>query len=293
MSTSFTDLLFDDLRVSSTCTVTGLVEMSRLDPAKREKLLLQHDGNAWPLLSQPEFENLRMIGPWAFGPGTRTSLDGQHQFYRNLSRQAGDAICGWITSELPLDQLALHLAGANIAYTPDGERYLLRYHTEVALPVLHEQRQQPGVRALFAPVTTWWYPLAHASRAAWKAVRGEKMLHAPAIAPITLDEHVWTALAGDPLAYVLADRLGKTIEAERPEANCYGIRLGVVQRSLAEARQRGLTRTGDLGDYVTFMVQQGHVPALDSDPHWTSAIEAAKSGGPSLAQAYRALRFKA
>lgn len=291
MTTNFTDLLMADLRASPTCTVVGIVEMSRLEAAQREELMAAHDGSAWPLLSQPVFENLRQIGPWLFGPGNHMSLEGQHAFHRALAKQAGDAVCGWITSELPAVELVFHLSGANIASAPDGACYLLRYHTDAAVPVLHARRQQPRLRELFAPVTKWWYPLPHVSRKAWASVEGDRARHAVAIAPITLDESTWNALAGDPLAYALADQLKATLAARQPETDCYGTRLGIVRRHLAQARQQGLTRPGDLGDYVTLMVQQDHT--LTTDPRWQGAVDEAKSGGRSLAQSYRALRFKA
>lgn len=291
MTAKFVDQLLDDVRTSPTCTVTGIVEMSRLEPAKRDELVLRHEGEAWPLMSQPEFGNVRMIGPWLFGPGTQTSLNGQYDRYCILNRQAPDAVCGWITSELAPAQLALHLSQASVAYAPDGERYLLRFHTEAALPVLHARRAQPGLRELFAPITSWWFPLPHASQQQWAVVRGERAQSASAIPPIMLDDSAWEALAVDSLAYALADQLKSTLVARQPETDCYGTRLGIVQRHLAQARQQGLERSGDLADYVTLMVQQDHT--LNTDTDWQAAINEAKGGGVSLARAYRNLRFKA
>lgn len=290
MTASFTNLLMADLRESTTCTVTGIVEMARLDPAQRDELLARYDARAWPLLSQPEFENLRWIGPWLFGPGMHTSLQGQYEFHHALARHAGDAVCGWITSELSPAELAAHLSQANVAHAPDGERYLLRYHTEVALPVLYARRHQSGPRELFAPVTAWWHPLPHASRKAWTAIRGGRRTDAAAIPPMTLDDDTWTALAGDPLAYALADQL-KPAFARQPDTDCYGVRLGTVQHHLAQARKQGLTRPGDLNDYVTLTVHVGD--ALTADAHWQAAIDEAKNGGRPLAQSYKARRFTA
>lgn len=106
-----------------------------------------------------------------------------------------------------------------------------------------------------------------------------------------MDESTWAALAGDPLAYALADQLKSAFAAQQPDVDCYGTRLGVVQRHLAQARQQGLTRAGDLGDYVTLMVQQGH--NRTDDPRWQAAIDEAKDGGKPLAQAFTNQRLQA
>ncbi|HTV85406.1 MAG TPA: DUF4123 domain-containing protein [Dyella sp.] len=290
MTTKFAELLIADVRDSATCTLAGIVEMARLEPTQRDELLARYDAHAWPLLSQPEFDNLRMIGPWLFGPGAYTSLQGQYDFHHALNRQAGDAVCGWITSELSPAKLASHLCQANIAHAPDGECYLLRYHTEAALPVLDARRNQPGPRALFAPITSWWHPLPHVSRKAWAAIRGERIAHTPAMSPITLDDDTWHALAGDPLAYTLADQL-KPAFAQQPDKDCYGVRLGTVQHYLAQAREQGLIRPGDLNDYVTLTVLAGG--ALTTNAHWQAAIDEAKNGGRPLSQSYKARRFTA
>lgn len=290
MNTEFADLLIADIRQSATCTMTGLVEMARMEPDQRAELLASYEENAWPLLSQPEFENLRDLGPWLFGPGIHTSLRGQYEFHHALTKQAGDAVCGWLTSELPPSELANHLSQANIVHAPDGEQYLLRYHTEAALPILYARRNQPALRALFAPLTSWWHPLPHLSRKAWTVLSGERVAHSIALPPITLDDSTWKALAGDPVAYALADQL-KPVFAKQPETDCYGIRLGTVQHHLKLARERGLSRNGDLSDYVTFMLQVGE--RLADDTRWQAAIGEAKDGGRPLSQAFRARRFKA
>lgn len=279
-------LIIDELRESPAYRLAGLVEMSRLEPAERSALRETHRGNAWPLLQQPELANLREIGPWLFGTKPDADLQGQSDFYSALGRTAGDALCGWIVSALPPARLAEHLSKAAVVEGPDDASYMLRYHTEHALPILHARHDLPGIAEWLAPIRSWWVALADPQHRAWRRLSGydkPEHLHVP---PIRIDQDCWDMLAGDPLLYRLADQLKAPLQAVGAKENCQSTRLGLVRQYLEQARQHGLTRQADLVDYVTLMALQG--PALHNTPAWQQALSDALNHGRPLAEALQA-----
>lgn len=290
MTTPFSELLIADVRASATCKVHGLVDMARLSEQEQASLLERFGEHGAPLFTQPELESLRMLGPWLFSAGPAASLSAQHDFLQYLNKAAGDAVAGWITSELSTPMLADHLSQANVVYAPDGQRCLLRYHTETALPLLHARSQQPGLHELFAPITSWWYPYPHATHKVWKGLCGGGLHHSVPLPAIHLDEPTWNALAGDPLAYTLANTLKDSLTAQQLPNNCHGTRLHLAQHHLRQAREQGLSRPGDLNDYVLLMA---HITdGLPDDPAWQAAMDEARAHGRPLAAAYRARRLR-
>lgn len=285
MSASFARELFRTLQEVEGYQLNGIVEMARLPAAERETVKEAFEQQGWPLLQQAQFSNLREIGPWLFSPRPGAPLAGQHEFFGNLNRIAGDAVCGWIISGLSPSELALHLSHANIVRAPDGDSYLLRYHTEHTLMCLHTRRDLPGVAQWLAPIKDWWFPAANPSCKTWQRLPGYD--HRPLVPAISieLDQACWEALAGDPLSHCLAGQLQASLNAAGHES-CHGVRLGLVQQHLAKARELGLTGQMDLIDYVTCMVFEGD--ALGKLPAWQEALRQARTEGRRLLDAFKA-----
>ncbi|MNT11932.1 hypothetical protein D3C72_1468390 [compost metagenome] len=289
MTASFAQDLINPLRKSPSHRLTAIVEMARLPVPARQPLLDGHAHTAWPLLNQPCFSNLREMGPWLFAAEPDADLQRQYDFHRTLTDKAGDALCGWLISALPPAGLAAHLAQATTARGPDGHTYMLRFHTELAFPVLHARHDLPGIGHLLAPVQSWWVTEPHPERKAWRHYPGYDQPRHAGVPLIQFDQACWDALAGDPLSYRLAEQLREPLTAAGMEENCHGTRLGLVGSLLREARAGGLTRPGDLADYVTLLALHGR--KLRGIAAWQEALAEARNDGQPLAQALKVRAF--
>lgn len=277
----FSESVVNELRQLPDHGLTAIIEMARMKADVRRHLMERFSG--WPLLQQRALENLREIGPWLFTPSAQNNLQGQYDFLCDVAGIAGDAVCVWLTSAMSPPQLAEHLGHATTAKGPDGATYLLRFHTELAFPVLHARQDLPGISDWLAPVRSWWLVFPHRERKAWKHFTGHGSTKPYRTPVIQLDESCWEALAGDPLTYRLADQLRAPLEKKGDRENCHGTRLGLVHDLLAEADRIGLSRQSDRIDYVTLMALQGK--ALEGSPAWNDALHEAKALREPLAQA--------
>ncbi|MNE36027.1 hypothetical protein D3C80_1298200 [compost metagenome] len=265
--------------------------MANLSPQVREKLTRHYSERCWPLLQQAQFSNLRAAGPWLFGSRPGSDVSAQYDFQWQLEQGAAGAVCGWIVSALPPAQLARHLSQANIVIGADGHSYLLRYHTAAALQVLDTHRELPGVGEWLAPIHHWWAPVAHPSKRLWLQIAGGDQPQATQVPPITLTEDCWTALAGDPLSYQLAELLKDEQSCPALSTNCHGSRVDLIQHYLDQAREQGLDREEDLVTYVLMMVRDGE--QLSQSPAWQDAITATREQHTSLLEnVQRCLRTK-
>lgn len=280
--TPFSESVVNELRGLPDHRLTAIVEMSRLEAAAKTQLMDRCSGS--PLLRRRELENLRDIGPWLFATHAQhNTLQAQYDFLCEAAEIAGDSICAWLTSAMPAPDLAEHLGQATTARGPDGATYLLRFHTELAFPVLHARRDLPGIADWLAPVRSWWIVYPHKERKAWKHFSGHNLADPLRAWAIQLDESCWEALAGDPLTYRLAEQLREPLERQGVHENCHGSRLGRVRDLLAQADRVGLSRQGDRIDYVTLMALQGK--ALEGTTVWSKALQEAKDLRAPLAQA--------
>ncbi|SEK09759.1 DUF4123 domain-containing protein [Achromobacter sp. NFACC18-2] len=289
MITAFAQELIDALRKSSSHRLTAIVEMARMPAPARQPFLDRHAPNAWPLLNQQRFSNLRDVGPWLVAAAPGSDLQGQYDFHRALTDATSDALCGWLISALPPSALAGHLAQATTAQAPDGHSYMLRFHTELAFPILHARRDLPGIGQLLAPIQSWWVIEPHPERKAWRHYAGYDQPQLAGVPLIQLDQACWDALAGDPLSYSLAEQLREPLAASGFAENCHGTRLGLVGKLLREARAEGLRRPGDLADYVTLLALHG--PTLRGMDAWQAALTEACNDGLPLAQALKSRAF--
>lgn len=270
MINAFKEQLFIPLRESERYQLTGIVETTRLPPSAPERLLSQFNNRVWPLLQQPEFNNLRSAGPWLCAPPPEATVHGKNDFFGILGKIAGDAVCGWIVSALPAPDLVAHLSQANRVIAPDGNNYMLRYHTEHSLRILHAHSDLPDIVEWLAPIHTWWVPAVRPKYEAWLPLAGADRAPGKCSFPLQLDQACWEALAGDSLSHRLADQLEASLAAAGQPATCYTIRLALAQQYLAQAREAGLTRQADLIGYVTCMVLHGD--ALTDSPAWQKAL---------------------
>lgn len=282
--TPFAENLVNQLRQDPNLRLTAIVEMARLTPPDRQRLVEHFAQAAYPILHQDCFSNIRDIGPWLLSSGERVSLQGQFDFHCTVGEMAGDAQCGWLVSTLEPSRLAHHLGQANIARGPEGNACLLRFYTEQAFPVLYARRDLQGIAQLLAPIRSWWVMTPHPDHGAWRQYPGNDRPEHSGISSLQLDQACWQALAGNPLAYRLANLLQETLAAAKPK-QCLGTRLSHVRTLLAEAQKNGLSRPEDLSDYVIFLTRHGH--ALRDKPAWQAILADVRDNGQSLAQALK------
>jgi len=283
--TPFAKELIEQLRQAPEHQLMAIVEFARLQADERRQLMDHFLEDARPILYHEGFSNLRDIGPWLFSPGQRTDLQSQYDFHCTLTEMAGDALCGWLVSAQEPFRLAHHLGQATTAQGPDGGTYMLRFHTEQAFPVLHARHDLPGIAHLLAPIRSWWVMEPHPEHRAWRHFAGYDQPQLCGVPLIQLDHACRDALGGDPLSYQLAEQLEEPLAASLSE-NCYGTRLGHVQKLLAEARKNGLNRPEDQCDYVALVIQRGQ--DLQATPRWQEALAEARDNGRPLALALQA-----
>ncbi|EHK62837.1 DUF4123 domain-containing protein [Achromobacter arsenitoxydans] len=289
MMTPFAQGLIAQLRESSSYRLMAIVEMARLPEEERQKLRDQFPDSTHPLLSQDCFANIRDIGPWLFSSGPNADLQSQYDFHCRLTELAGDALCGWLVSAMAFATLAGHLSQAAIAQAPDGSAYMLRFHTEKALSILHARRDLPGIAQLLGPIRAWWVVEPHPAQKAWRQFLGDGRPQDYGAPQIRLDQACWDALTGDPLSYQLAEQLREPLAARVGPEDCHGTRLGRVSTLLAEARGHGLNDPADLSDYVTLIAQHGD--RLRGASAWLAALDDARDGSKPLAVALKARAF--
>lgn len=281
MKGTFYDRLLAPLYQSERYRLSTLFELSRLDDEQLEKLG-QRKEVLHSLMPQKALSHLQQVGTVLCAPDASARLQGQSDFFWQLTDLCKDAICGWIVSALPAKDLAAHLAQANTLLAPDGHRYLLRYHTEQGLRVLHARQDLPDILDWLAPIHTWWVPYPDATRQLWYDFSGGDRPEARTLDGLRLDQACWQALAGDSLAYGLADQLKHALRTSGKPEQCHVVRLGLAQRLLAFARESGLVRQEDQIAYVIFMALLGE--GLTSDPVWQAAINDALDKQTSLVE---------
>lgn len=286
MSTLLADGLVKQLRESASYRLSAIVEMARLSEADRQSLQTRHARSAWPLLGQPQYANIREVGPWLFSAGADADLQAQYDFHHALTKSGAEGLCGWLISAMPSADLAVHLGHAATARGPDGHLYLLRFHTEFAFPVLYARQDLPGVRQWLAPIRAWWLVQPHPERSAWRHYAGPDLPAGADVPDMVLDQACWDALAGDPFTCGIADRLRDAMIAAGQKPPCHGVQLAKVAGLLAEARARGLTRLQDLSDYVVLVGLSGRL--LRGAPDWEQAVAQAGTAGKPLAAALAA-----
>lgn len=282
MKGSFDDRLFDPLIQPGQYRLAAIIERSQLTPKSNDELVSLCQNRLWPLLQQREFSNLRMIGPCLAAPRDSATPQNQSDFFQYLSRLGGDAVCGWIVSSLPAAGLADHLAQANSVLAPDGQRYLLRYHTEKALRTLYGRMDLPDISEWVAPILNWWVPTPHAERVAWGCLKGHNRPAVRRVNGLKLDQACWDALAEDPLSHRLAEQLKQSMAVAGLPERCHVVRLGLAQKYLAQARQAGFVHQADLITYVTIKTLEGN--QLTSTPAWQAAIDSALSQSQALSE---------
>ncbi|MFF5868266.1 DUF4123 domain-containing protein [Pseudomonas sp. NPDC012596] len=270
----FVDALVKVLRQSDRYRLSAIVEMANLSPDTRKELTTFYAGRSWPLLQQAQLSNLREVGPWLICSRPGSGVPAQYDFQWQLEQGAMGAVVGWIISALPQEHLAQHLSHGNIVNGPDGQSYLLRYHTTAALRALDTHRNLPGVSEWLTPIHSWWVPVANPHQKLWLRIAGGDRQQADHPTTITLDEACWTALAGDPLSYQLAEMLKHDQSCPTLAVGCHGTRLGMIQHYLAQAREQGLSRREDLTTYVVMMARNGD--QLSKTAAWQDALAATR-----------------
>lgn len=270
--------LEDELLAGPRRQLAVLIEVSQLPADARAGLEADAGLLRYPLLVQPEFDNLRALGPMLVT--TPGGAIGNLQCLADRTPWLRAGMTGWLSSAIPIEELALHLASANRLVCPQGESYLLRYHAPHVLEALHGM-QNTWSQAFFAPLVSWW---ALQSGGGWRRYAGAANPRSATLFPLRPDEALWKALlAEDPEPHALASMLGKLDPPVFPTA-CPGERLQRVQALLKEADAHGLQRTQDRQDYGLLRLRAGDA-ALDSG-RLVRAIEHSRSSGMRLLDAW-------
>lgn len=287
MLSPFVNALVTELEKAPSYQLSAVVEMATLSPSAQRMFNRHYATYRWPLLQHPELANLQAISPWLFATRPDASVNAQYEFQGQLEHYGEDAVCGWIISTLAPNLLARHLSQAGVVVGPDGHSYLLRYHTAASLKVLNQRRDLPGVKQWLAPVHQWWVqqPSANPTERVWAPVLGDDRPQFTPVPRLRLDQACWTALAGDPLSYRLAELLRDEPNLPRFEHACQGTRVGLIDLYLAQARKHGLLHEQDLITYVLVMARSGETFA--STPGWQQALKATREHRTPLLEALR------
>ncbi|HCN46720.1 MAG TPA: DUF4123 domain-containing protein [Pseudomonas sp.] len=277
----FAERLMDQLYEASNLRLTAIVELARVPLEARQRLMERFAHDAFPLLHQPCFANLRDIGPWLFCSGDYLSLDGQYDFHCTLSEIAGDVPSAWLISAMEPSRLANHLGQGTIVRGPQGDTCLLRFYSEQAFPVLHARHDLIGISELLSPIKSWWSMVPHADKLVWCHYACHNQPNRFGVPPIRLDQACWDALNGDPLTYRLAEQLQASLMTLSSDSK-HGTRLAHVRKLLGEARTHGLSRPEDLGEYVILLTRHGQ--DLRDAPLWQAVLADVRDNGHPLAQ---------
>ncbi|MDR0234396.1 MAG: DUF4123 domain-containing protein [Zoogloeaceae bacterium] len=227
-----------------------------------------------PLFMEPHYRELRHYGPLLVSGMNRDDdvlLDIWGQSH-------GDIIYAWIVSELSDHAMAEHLRPARFIRDKDTP-YLLRFYDPLVTPVLHKVADKKWVEWLFAPMVSWWYPVATPQEETWSRIEGGGASRSSRGIQLMLTEELSEALKNDPFPY----RLLNTVEQMLPsvfESDCFGARLAKIEDLLEAGRKRNLSKEDDLTDYVLRLLEK---PELERSHFWQEAVRKAAAGSSSLA----------
>lgn len=281
ITTVIADSLVKYLRQSDSYRLTALVELSTVSAGEDNFLWKTYSKHIYPLLLQPELANLRETGPHLFSANPQASLNDHYQFHNGLSRAIGGSITAWIISKMPAPELAKHLSKACTVLAPNGDDYLLRFHTPTALCTLHTHRYLPSISDWLRPLHSLWLPFEDQ----WSVLPGGNGAAAETSAPFMLNEACWTELKGEPLMFLLADALERTLSDYPARRFSRGIRIQEVCRLKCEAESSGLNSLNDIVDYITLTFLRAS--DLSRSAAWKDAMADAREHKAPLAQALR------
>jgi len=240
-------------------TLVGIIEQATLIPEQRNALA-EHESARWPLMRQAEVAHLRNDGPLL--------LDMSGQSFESLAtiRSLLDtSLTGWVSSQLLARQLASHLGDALACLDANDAVLLIRSYVPPALPLLHQQSDQPWHHWLFGPVDAWW----SRTEQGWQRFAGLAQCQIPEYHPIRLDEALMRSLQHDAQAERLLQQVGK-VAPESFASDCHGERLQQVQRLLAVAREQKLGLQDDRAFFVLYSLMTG--APLHERPDWPDIL---------------------
>ncbi|RQS56056.1 DUF4123 domain-containing protein [Burkholderia sp. Bp8963] len=280
--------LMNELAVPRTVRhLLAVSDMSVLDDDQRELVRTRFEGRAHPLLQDATWEALLPYSPLLLAAQEATET-GHQRLLESFHGEQGNLLHGWITSALPAEQLAAHLAQAIVARGPQGDTFLLRYYDPFVLPVLYRHADPRWWAELMDPIASWWIPRADTKVQRWGRVTGRAATGATAPSALVIDDTLWQALIADPLPHQLLQATQNHTPALF-DTTCPGVRLARIEAHLAAAREAGLSAHDDLHDYVFFALAQP-ASSLKIDRSWQQAVRAAASGAGRLGDLYLALR---
>ena len=239
----------------------AIVEQPTIGPQERS-YWARHPLSRLPLMSQEEFAHLREEGPWLVALGEQPAVE----FARLQQDLGGSAVPGYLTSYLPLAELARHLSYALLAQDNNGKTVLLRSYAPRVLTVLHAHSEHPWHSWLFGPINRWTvYDQGNSA----VAVSGGGLKSLPDYTPIELDGALIQELGADPQASALL----KTLLEQAPEvftSTDHDERLKQVEGALDGARKSGLKHPEDITLFATLHLLEGKAPS--EDPIWPAAM---------------------
>lgn len=240
-------------------TLAAIIEQATLTPEQRNALA-EHECVHWPLMQQAEIAHLRNDGPLL--------LDMTGQPFESLvalHNRLDTSLIGWLNSQLPARQLASHLGDALACLDGNDALLLIRSYAPPALPLLHQQSDQPWHHWLFGPVEAWW----SRTEQGWQRFTGLTRCENPEYHPIRLDEALMRSLQHDAQAERLLQQVGKAAP-ESFASDCHGERLQQVQQLLAVAREQKLGHPDDQAFFVLYSFMTGS--PLHECPDWPNIL---------------------
>lgn len=265
--------------LSATGEPTGylcaLVDRAAITAAQRNERTQKFADHSYPLIVEPGYEQAVALSAMLIAP-TDDSRQAQYDFIDQLQTYNSDVISVWITSVLPVEELARHLRQATFARNEQGKAYWLRYYDPVITPILYGEAPDEWQRWFFGPVISWWFAQPTSQKEQWHQMAGfrtrpaapvqyvpeDTSTHAP---QLILTQTLWDKLQSDPIPYQLLQAL-ETEGSARFDSECRGMRLAQVKELLGEAQQIGFADT-DQHDYV-WLALHHYMPQIRRHDNW-------------------------
>ena len=285
--------LFVDTREGVQKRVYALIDMGRTQGELRTRVdkKLKRTALSAPLLHGPRYaeaikSQLVPLLAWGWGQGEQAagwSRDdvlyswnrADMAFLDEWAEENGDVISAWLVSRFSPRELTEHLRKAIFVNDMvDGTPYLLRYYDPLITPVLHRVADKAWVEWLFAPILSWWYPVATPREERWSCIAGGGEKLPEEAVPLPLTEELLEALNNDPFPYRLLNKAEQKCPSAF-ESDCYGVRLAKIEELLASGKEQKLKKEKSLELYVLTLLEN---PDIVKDVRWQAAVKKAAAG---------------
>ncbi|CDG84354.1 DUF4123 domain-containing protein [Janthinobacterium agaricidamnosum] len=158
----------------------------------------------------------------------------------------------WLSSTLPMDALAKHLAGHLNGMLDDDKDVLLRYYDARLLPAFVQHLPPEASAALLAPVAQWIYWDRQLRLA---CIEGGRQADSPGVRDTAISAAVQAAMAHAALGDLICSTMYEEADASEFEQWLPHAFYSAVQRKIDQARRFGLKEVADLQLFASLALQ--------------------------------------